>query len=58
MDCKFILQSEEVIRGIAYDIWEKEGRPDGKALEHWLRAKKTICLSTLSLCGGLKEYAG
>ena len=23
----------------AYHIWESEGRPDGKALDHWLRAE-------------------
>jgi hypothetical protein len=23
----------------AYAIWEKEGRPDGRAIEHWLRAE-------------------
>jgi DUF2934 family protein len=27
------------IRERAYAIWEKEGRPDGKSLEHWLRAE-------------------
>jgi hypothetical protein len=26
----------------AYEIWEREGRPDGKALEHWLQAKREI----------------
>jgi len=23
----------------AYLIWEEEGKPDGRALDHWLRAK-------------------
>ena len=23
----------------SYFIWEKEGKPEGKALEHWLRAQ-------------------
>ncbi|GIK96279.1 MAG: hypothetical protein BroJett029_04880 [Alphaproteobacteria bacterium] len=26
------------IRERAYQIWERENRPDGKDLEHWLRA--------------------
>ncbi len=24
----------------AYLFWEREGRPEGKALEHWLRAER------------------
>ncbi|HUJ02145.1 MAG TPA: DUF2934 domain-containing protein [Rhizomicrobium sp.] len=30
---------EEIIRRRSYEIWEREGRPDGRSLEHWLRAK-------------------
>jgi len=26
------------IREAAYSIWEREGRPDGRAQDHWLRA--------------------
>ena len=26
----------------AYEIWDKEGRPDGKAREHWLRAEEEL----------------
>lgn len=26
----------------AYQIWEEEGRPEGRALDHWLRAKDEI----------------
>jgi len=29
------------IRNIAYGIWEREGRPEGHALEHWQKAEKT-----------------
>jgi hypothetical protein len=31
---------EERIRVLAYAIWEAEGRPDGKHLEHWLQARR------------------
>lgn len=31
--------SEEAVRRRSYEIWLQEGRPDGKAVEHWLRAK-------------------
>jgi len=29
----------------AYEIWEREGRPENKAREHWLRAEQEV-LST------------
>jgi hypothetical protein len=29
----------DVIAQRAYAIWEQEGRPQGKELEHWLRAE-------------------
>src|SRR5690348_18432214 len=28
------------IREWAYDLWEKEGRPTGRALDHWLEAER------------------
>ena len=29
---------EDERRKAAYFIWEREGRPSGRALEHWMRA--------------------
>jgi hypothetical protein len=29
---------EQMIRDRAYFIWEREGRPDGRAHDHWKRA--------------------
>lgn len=34
--------SEEAIRERSYTIWERQGRPEGKALEHWLEAKAEL----------------
>ena len=34
--------SEDQIRTRSYLIWEREGRPDGKDAEHWLRAKAEL----------------
>jgi hypothetical protein len=31
--------TREEIALYAYYIWEKEGRPEGRALEHWLQAE-------------------
>lgn len=32
------LPREDAVRTLAHQMWEKEGRPDGKADEHWARA--------------------
>lgn len=34
--------SDEHVRIRAYMIWEREGRPDGHALAHWIKAKEEI----------------
>jgi len=34
--------SEDEIRTRSYLIWEREGCPEGKAREHWLRAKAEL----------------
>ena len=31
---------EEKVKSRAYAIWEDEGRPEGKHLEHWERARR------------------
>ena len=31
---------EQTLRDRAYFIWEREGRPDGRAQNHWYRAVK------------------
>ena len=33
---------EERIRERAHEIWEREGRPADKSLEHWLKAEAEI----------------
>ena len=37
---------EQFIRERAYLIWDEEGRPEGRHLDHWLRAKAEITLSS------------
>jgi Protein of unknown function (DUF2934) len=32
------LDEEKAIRERAYFLWESEGRPEGRALDHWRRA--------------------
>lgn len=33
---------EDRIRARAQEIWEKEGRPSGKAVEHWRQASEEL----------------
>ena len=37
-----ITDRRDAIEAHAYAIWEREGRPDGKDLEHWLRAEAEV----------------
>jgi hypothetical protein len=34
--------SNDEIGQLAYSIWEEEGRPDGRSLEHWLMAENRL----------------
>ena len=34
--------TEQQIKELAYAIWEKEGRPEGKDLEHYFRARQIL----------------
>jgi len=33
------MHHDEAVKVIAYRIWEEEGRPEGRALDHWLKAE-------------------
>ncbi len=33
---------EHIVRDRAYFIWEREGRPEGRAHDHWYRAVKEV----------------
>jgi hypothetical protein len=37
--------NEQTVRDRAYFIWEREGRPDGRASDHWTRAIKEAARS-------------
>jgi hypothetical protein len=37
---------EEKIRARAYEIWEKEGRPEGREREHWETAARELGAET------------
>ena len=33
------MHHDDAVKVIAYRIWEEEGRPEGRALDHWLKAE-------------------
>jgi len=35
-------QQNRMIQERAYEIWEREGRPEGREMDHWLRAEAEI----------------
>ncbi len=43
---------EEAIRALAYKLWEEEGRPEGKAQAHWLRAVAEVNVPVLTVIEG------
>jgi hypothetical protein len=36
------MPTEEQIRELAYALWEQEGRAEGKDLDHYFTAKRTL----------------
>jgi Protein of unknown function (DUF2934) len=42
MNVQLKLETEAAIRARAHQIWEDEGRPDGRHLIHWQRAYEAI----------------
>jgi hypothetical protein len=36
------LTREERVRQIAHSLWEREGRPEGRAEEHWFAACRIV----------------
>ena len=48
---------EEVVRRRAHVIWEREGRPDGRAERHWLAAEKRGSEPDRSIGGGSPGHA-
>lgn len=36
------MDDNELIRLRAYEIWIREGQPEGRELEHWLQARREV----------------
>jgi hypothetical protein len=37
------------VENISYLIWERNGRPDGRALDHWLEAEYILLTGALTV---------
>jgi hypothetical protein len=48
---------EERIRELAYFLWEREGRPHGRAQAHWFRAEREADAGPV-MPGWSPEHAG
>ncbi len=42
------------IRERAHAIWEREGRPEDRALDHWLEAEREVRAEAETAIGGLR----
>jgi hypothetical protein len=42
MDHESTQVSHDEIARLAQSIWEEEGRPEGRSIEHWLRAENQL----------------
>jgi hypothetical protein len=40
------MSREQIIRDTAYAIWQAEGRPEGRDVEHWRQAEERVAAST------------
>ena len=55
------MTEDTAIHQLAYSIWLREGRPEGKALDHWLRATAELAgaygarFAALTDCGQRSE---
>lgn len=36
------MDNNELIRLRAYEIWIREGQPEGRELEHWMQARREV----------------
>jgi hypothetical protein len=49
---KAMTVSEHEVRDAAYYLWEEEGRPEGRALDHWLRVSGRLLACQGKMPGG------
>lgn len=35
-------ETEQAVKARAYELWEREGRPEGRHAEHWTQAEREL----------------
>jgi len=50
--------AERLISERAHEIWIREGRPEGRALEHWLEAEMEVGLQMIVMEHAMEQKAG
>jgi len=45
-------KDERKIRQRAYEMWDRDGRPDGRSEDYWLKAEREIAGSDADAVGG------
>ncbi len=51
-------KDHETIRQRAYEIWDREGRQEGRADDYWLQAERELGVSQANAPAGLRNEAG
>ena len=51
-------RDHDKIRQRAYEIWDRDGRQEGRADEYWLQAERELGVSQANVPAGLKNEAG
>jgi hypothetical protein len=49
------LTEQEEIQSLAYRLFENEGKPEGRAEEHWAKAEEFIRAQRLAIAGDSEE---
>lgn len=49
------LTEQEEIQSLAYRLFEDEGKPEGRAEEHWAKAEEFIRAQRLAIAGDSEE---
>jgi hypothetical protein len=49
------LTENEQIERLAYDLYEEEGKPDGRADEHWRRAEEFVHAQRLAIAASSEK---
>lgn len=48
---------KQAVQALSYQIWEREGRPHGRDLEHWLQAEAELAREQAKLTAAARATA-